>query len=130
MLVSIIVLIAIVSVLLILVVLIQNTKGGGMTAQAPAAQIMGVKRTSDILEQSTWSLVGLLIVLSIGTSFILSNKTDADEEQGINSVNIERASSAPAIPMTTEEGGAAPAAEGNSLEAQPEQKPAKQDSAK
>lgn len=127
MLTSIIILIAIVSTLLILVVLVQNAKGGGIAAQAPAAQIMGVKRTTDILEKSTWSLIGLLMILSISTSFILSNKDDADEEQGINSVNIERAGSAPAMPMTTEE-GAAPAAEGNSLEAQPQ--PAQQDSAK
>ena len=60
------VLIIIVSVLLILVVLIQNSKGGGLSSTFAASnQVMGVRKTADFLEKSTWSLAIALLVLSL-----------------------------------------------------------------
>lgn len=83
-------LIIFVCVLLILAVLAQNSKGGGLSSQfagAGSSQLMGVKRTSDLLEQITWGLAITLIVLTLSTSFLL----DMTSEGGINSVNVERA---------------------------------------
>ena len=45
------------SLLLILVVLAQNPKGGGLSSQfggAGVSQVMGVKKTGDLLEKLTW----------------------------------------------------------------------------
>ena len=56
----------IVCILLVLVILIQNSKGGGIQSQFGAAtQIMGVKRGTEFIEKATWGLAITLIVLSI-----------------------------------------------------------------
>ena len=60
------ILILIASILLILIVLIQNSKGGGLASGFSSSnQIMGVRKTTDFLEKATWSLAGAVIVLSI-----------------------------------------------------------------
>jgi preprotein translocase subunit SecG len=60
------VLILIASVLLTLVVLVQNSKGGGLASNfAGSSQIMGVRQTADFLEKSTWSLAIALMALSL-----------------------------------------------------------------
>lgn len=65
---SIIILLA--CLLLVLVVLIQNPKGGGIAANFVAPnQIMGVKRSTDVVEKATWILAGVLIVLSLMSNF-------------------------------------------------------------
>ena len=56
------VLLIIVSILLICVVLIQNSKGGGLMS---SQYQMGVARTTDFVEKATWTLAGALIVLCI-----------------------------------------------------------------
>lgn len=54
------------SVLLILVVYVQNPKGGGLSSDFGAAQqIGGVKKTNDFIDKATWSLAGVIAVLSI-----------------------------------------------------------------
>lgn len=52
--------------LLNLVVLMQNSKGGGISSNFSAAnQIMGVRRGADVIEKATWTLAILLLVLSL-----------------------------------------------------------------
>ena len=49
------ILILIASILLILIVLIQNSKGGGLASGFSSSnQIMGVRKTTDFLEKATW----------------------------------------------------------------------------
>ena|ERR1044071_1855479 len=67
------VLIIIACILLMIVVLIQNPKGGGL-GQAFGGlsnQFLGVQRTTDFLEKSTWVLIGSIAVLSICTLFFV-----------------------------------------------------------
>jgi preprotein translocase subunit SecG len=60
------VLILIACILLILVVLVQNSKGGGLAANfGSTGQIMGVRKTADFLEKTTWSLALALLALSL-----------------------------------------------------------------
>ncbi|MDR2651946.1 MAG: preprotein translocase subunit SecG [Prevotellaceae bacterium] len=63
-----IVLAIIVSILLVFIVLIQNSKGGGLAANfASGNQIFGVRQTADTLEKATWYLsitLGLLCVIA------------------------------------------------------------------
>ena len=67
-----VVLILIVSVLLGLVVLVQNSKGGGLVSNFGGAnQMMGVRQTSDFLEKATWTLGGILVVLCLLSSITL-----------------------------------------------------------
>jgi preprotein translocase subunit SecG len=70
-------LIIFVAVLLILVVLAQNSKGGGLSASfggSGAQQMIGVKRTSDLLEKITWGLAIAMLALSMGTTLLINNE--------------------------------------------------------
>ncbi len=70
------------SVLLVLVILAQNSKGGGLTSQfggSGASNMIGVKKTGDLLEKLTWGLIVVVFVLSIGTSFISPREAAGDE---------------------------------------------------
>ena len=56
----------IVCILLVLVILVQNSKGGGIQSQFGAAtQIMGVRRGTEFIEKATWALAIALIALSV-----------------------------------------------------------------
>ena len=62
----IILLIIIASVLMIGIVLIQESKGGGLASSfSTSNQIMGVRKTTDFLEKATWGLAITMVVLSI-----------------------------------------------------------------
>ena len=95
----IITLIVIVAVLLILVVLAQNPKGGGLSSQfggSGTSQLMGVKKTGDLLEKLTWGFAIALLLLSVSTNFIQPTQ----EEDILSSPNIDNAqTSQPAIPQ-------------------------------
>jgi len=66
------ILILITCVLLILVVLVQNSKGGGLASNfAGSNQFMGVRKTADFLEKTTWTLAVVLLCLSLFSIFII-----------------------------------------------------------
>ena len=73
------VLILITSILLMLVVLVQNSKGGGLASNFSGNnQYMGVRKTGDFLEKSTWTLAIILLVLSLFSIFVIPRSTNAD----------------------------------------------------
>ena len=64
------IIIVILALFLCFVVTIQNSKGGGLAAGfASSNQIMGVRKTTDILEKTTWTLIASIAVLSIITAY-------------------------------------------------------------
>ena len=66
------VLILITCVLMVLVVLVQNSKGGGLASNFSSSnQYMGVRKTADFLEKSTWTLAIVLLGLSIFSIFVI-----------------------------------------------------------
>lgn len=70
------------AVLLVLVVLAQNSKGGGLTNQfggSGASNIIGVKKTGDLLEKLTWGFVITIMVLALSTNFINQNTGTGNE---------------------------------------------------
>ena len=61
--------ILIVSALMMLVVLVQNSKGGGLVSNLSSSnQILGVRKTTDFLEKATWTLAIALVVLCLVSS--------------------------------------------------------------
>ncbi|MFB2121307.1 preprotein translocase subunit SecG [Parapedobacter sp. 2B3] len=61
-----IILIMLASVLLSFLVLIQEPKGGGLASGfSGGTNLMGVKRTGDILEKGTWGLVIAIMVFAL-----------------------------------------------------------------
>ncbi len=76
------ILIAIVSLSLILVVLIQNSKGGGVDATlggSQANQLFGAAKSADFIEKLTWYLAAALFVLCIVATIIASSSLPADQ---------------------------------------------------
>lgn len=60
------VLLIIASILLVLIVLVQNSKGGGLAANFAAGnQTFGVRQTADYLEKATWTLAIIVLVLCL-----------------------------------------------------------------
>ena len=81
-------LILMISVLLVLIILAQNSKGGGLSSQfggSATSQIMGVKRTGDLLEKLTWGFAITILALSLGANKILDK---GQLNQGVVSPNI------------------------------------------
>ncbi|NDV79883.1 preprotein translocase subunit SecG [Dysgonomonas sp. 511] len=60
------VLIVIASIALILIVLVQNSKGGGLASGFSSSNaVMGVRKTTDFVEKATWGLAGFVMIMSI-----------------------------------------------------------------
>jgi preprotein translocase subunit SecG len=75
------VLILITCILLGLIVLVQNSKGGGLASNfQSSSQVMGVRQTADFLEKATWTLAIVLLVFSLLSVFIIPR--GQTEEQG------------------------------------------------
>ncbi len=80
------VLLIIASILLTLVVLVQNSKGGGLAANFAAGnQTFGVRQTADFLEKATWTLAIAILVLSLSATMFVPHgeiqKRSAVQEQ-------------------------------------------------
>ena len=58
-------LILVASVMLILAVLVQSPKSGMAANFGAANQVMGVRESANILEKTTWTLAGMIVVLSL-----------------------------------------------------------------
>ncbi|MCQ2209526.1 MAG: preprotein translocase subunit SecG [Paludibacteraceae bacterium] len=69
-------------ILLTGVVLIQNSKGGGLASSFQAQnQIMGVKKTTDFIEKTTWVLITVVVVLSVASVGFSRDDASADQSQ-------------------------------------------------
>ena len=74
-----VILIVLVSVLMCGIVLIQNSKGGGLAAGfASSNQIMGVRKTTDFLEKATWTLAALIVVVSIAAAYSIPRESEVE----------------------------------------------------
>ncbi len=90
-----VILILIVSVLLGLIVLVQNSKGGGLVSNFGGAnQMMGVRQTTDFLEKATWTLGAILVVLCLISSITLPKNS----KEGAPKSELENI--IPALPST------------------------------
>ncbi len=110
------ILIVVTAVILILIVLVQNSKGGGLAANFSSSnQIMGVRKTTDFLEKTTWTLIAVIVVLCVAaTSFYTSEVPESTSEIA----DKVEAPIAPAAPVATET--PAPAIDVQATEAAPE----------
>ncbi len=67
-----VILMVVASLLMCFIVLIQNSKGGGLASGFSSSnQIMGVRKTTDFLEKGTWFLAGFMVVMSIATAYVV-----------------------------------------------------------
>ena len=77
------VLIIIAAILLTLLVLVQNSKGGGLASGFSSGnQVMGAPKTADFLEKATWTLIAIIVFLSIlAVHFSKKHTTTPDSDQ-------------------------------------------------
>jgi preprotein translocase subunit SecG len=101
------VLIIVACFLQILIVLVQNSKGGGLAANfTSAGQTMGVRKTADFLEKSTWTIaIGLFVLCLVATAAIPrggNNQRSRIETQIQNAVDPNAVPTLPtAIPASS-----------------------------
>ncbi len=75
-----VVLVVIACIILAFIVLIQNSKGGGLASNfAGSNQIMGVRKTTDFLEKATWGLAAFVMVLCFVCAFLVKNEFKAND---------------------------------------------------
>lgn len=98
-------LIVIAAVLMCGIVLMQESKGGGLASSfSNYNAIMGVRGTTNFIEKLTWGLAIVMVVLSIVSTAFLPNAEQ--KESVINNIEAPAATSAdnlPAIPAPAAE---------------------------
>lgn len=100
-----VILMLIASVLMCFIVLIQNSKGGGLASGFSSSnQIMGVRKTTDFLEKATWTLAAVMVVFSIVSAYTIPSSTgkggdvileQAQQEEKTNPYNMPVGTEAP-----------------------------------
>lgn len=74
-----VILIVLAALLMIGIVLIQESKGGGLASNFSSSnQIMGVRKTTDVIEKTTWGLAIAMVVLSVVCSYVAPKATDSE----------------------------------------------------
>jgi preprotein translocase subunit SecG len=86
--------------LLALIVLIQNPKGGGLSSTfgGQGNQFLGVRKTTDFLEKSTWILAGAILFLSLVSAYSIPRNNDSNQEFSTELSVDENALRLPALP--------------------------------
>jgi preprotein translocase subunit SecG len=66
-----VILIVIAAVLMIGIVLIQESKGGGLSSSfAGYNQVAGVRKTTDFIEKATWALAAAMVIISVVCAWV------------------------------------------------------------
>lgn len=99
------VLIIITCILLALIVLVQNSKGGGLASGLGSSnQIMGVRKTTDMLEKLTWGFgIALMVFCLFGTMMMPKGAENQEDSKLLEQVSNT------AIPTTPAPAPQAPA---------------------
>lgn len=118
------ILVIIVSIVLAFFVLIQNPEGGGLSGSIGgfSNQIMGVKKTNNVLEKGTW-LFALIIGLMCLFSVVLFTGNSASSNGPLNNLNTNVPVQNQA-PVGQPDAANAPAATQTAPQEAPAQKPA------
>ena len=114
-----VVLIVVAALLMIGIVLIQESKGGGLASQFSGYnQIGGVRKTTDFIEKTTWGLAAAMVVLSVACAYVAPGAVSSGsvmenyEAPATNPNNLPGfgASQQPAAPAAEAPAAEAPAA--------------------
>lgn len=64
-------LIVLTALLMVGIVLIQESKGGGLVSQfEDIKRHSGVRKTTDFVERTTWILAGIMVVISVACAYV------------------------------------------------------------
>lgn len=102
-----VILIVLASFCMIGIVLIQESKGGGLaSAFSSANSSFGVRQTTNFIEKTTWTLAAAMVIISIICAYVAPNATGdgsviekaATEQSTTNPNNVQGFGAAPATP--------------------------------
>ena len=100
-----VILIVLVSFCMIGIVLIQESKGGGLaSAFSSANSSFGVRQTTNFIEKTTWTLAAAMVIISVICAYVAPNATTegsviekaATEQSTTNPNNVQGFGAAPA----------------------------------
>ena len=114
-----IILIVIAAVLMIGIVLIQESKGGGLASNfSTYNQIGGVRKTTDFIEKTTWGLAVAMVVISIACAYVAPQaSTEGSVLEGIENPTTNP-NNLPGFGASQQNDAAAPAQEAPAAPAQ------------
>ena len=126
-----VILIVIAAILMIGIVLIQESKGGGLSSSfAGYNQVAGVRKTTDFIEKATWALAAAMVIISVVCAWVAPTATaDSSVMEGIenpvtNPNNLPGFGASQQKEDAAAKDAAAPAAEAPAAEAPAAEAPA------
>ena len=107
-----IIFIVIAAVLMIGIVLIQESKGGGLASNFSSYnQIGGVRKTTDFIEKTTWGLAVAMVVISVACAYVAPQASaNGSVMEGIENPTTNP-NNLPGFGASQQQDAAAPAAE-------------------
>lgn len=117
-----VILIVLAAVLMIGIVLIQESKGGGLSSSfASYNQIGGVRKTTDFIEKATWGLAAAMVIISVVCAWVApTNAVDSSVMENIENP-VTNPNNLPGFGASQQKDATAPA-----KEAAPAETPAKE----
>ena len=111
--------IVVAAVLMIGIVLIQESKGGGLASNfSTYNQIGGVRKTTDFIEKTTWGLAVAMVVISIACAYVAPQaSTEGSVLEGIENPTTNP-NNLPGFGASQQNDAAAPAQEAPAAPAQ------------
>ena len=112
------VLIILAAILMVGIVLIQESKGGGLASNfASYNQIGGVRKTTDFIEKTTWGLAAAMVIISILCAYtaptrsqqgpavmqMQNNNTNPNNAQGVEAATLAQPTQEVTPTATTED---------------------------
>lgn len=102
------ILIIFVAFLLVVVIMVQNPKGGGLSSSfggGGTQQLGGVKKTTDFLDKSTWTLAAILLALILLSNMSLFEGTATNDflQNEVENVTLPNTETPPATEETSPE---------------------------
>ena len=120
-----VILIVIAALLMIGIVLIQESKGGGLSSQFSSYnQIGGVRKTTDFIEKTTWGLAAAMVVISVLCAYVAPQSVGSGSVMEGIEVPATNPNNLPGFGASQQK-EAAPAAEAPAAEAPVKEAPAK-----
>ena len=113
-----VILIVVAAILMIGIVLIQESKGGGLSSSfAGYNQVAGVRKTTDFIEKATWGLAAAMVVISIICAWVApTTSADSSVMEGIENP-VTNPNNLPGFDASQTKDAAAPATEAPAAEA-------------
>ena len=105
-----IILIVVAAILMIGIVLIQESKGGGLSSSfAGYNQVAGVRKTTDFIEKATWGLAAAMVAISIICAWVAPQaSTETSVMEGIENP-VTNPNNLPGFGASQQKDAAAPA---------------------